>query len=101
MTREEFTKRVDSLAGIERYAERRLTDSDYSIIETVYMFYPGITTKDAIAELYYRFGMVLIKDMLPRAEKVRDLEIQVRRARLALEEVIRRFKAAQAGNDDD
>lgn len=100
MTREEFTKRVDSLAGIERYADRRLTDSDYSIIETVYVFYPGIT-KNAIAELYYRFGMVLINDMLPRAEKVRDLEIQVRQVRLALEEVIRRFKAAQTGVDDD
>lgn len=60
MTREEFTKGVDSLAGIE----------------TGYMYYPGITTKDAIVAPYYGFNMVLIK----------DLENQVRQLRMALDE---------------
>ena len=64
MTREEFTKGVDSLAG--------------------YMYYPGITTKDAIVAPYYGFNMVLIK----------DLENQVRQLRMALDEFENKISAA-------
>lgn len=48
MTREEFTKGVDSLAG-----------------------YPGITTKDAIVAPYYGFNMVLIKDLENQVRQLR------------------------------
>ena len=65
MTREEFTKGVDSLAGIETG-------------------YPGITTKDAIVAPYYGFNMVLIK----------DLENQVRQLRMALDEFENKISAA-------
>lgn len=76
MLREEFLDLVDNLAGEDGFAVKRVSYSDYNIIETVYMHYPGINTKNDIAELYYGYGMALIKDMLPRAIRMRDLNKQ-------------------------
>lgn len=61
------------------------TDSDYESIETVYMFHPSIDTKQRIADLFCNFGMTVIMDMFPRAEKLADLEerIHVRRTEIA------------------
>lgn len=101
MTREEFTKIVDELEGVEGYTDGHLTDSDYSIVETVYTYYPRVNTKDSIAELYFIYGMVLIKDMLPRAERIREFEKQKRLARIALDEVSEKLKAIQAGEECD
>ena len=44
---------------------------DYEKAETVYMWYPGIETKQQAVDLY-RIGMTVIYDLLPRAEKIRD-----------------------------
>lgn len=46
----------------------------YEKIEEVYMWHPSIESKEQMAELYDRYGIRLICDMLPRARRIKDLE---------------------------
>ena len=54
---------------------KKISNEDYEIIEQVYLDYPGIGTngKQVVANLYNQFGLVIFKDMLPRAQKVNEL----------------------------
>ena len=66
---------------------KEVPDREYSIIEKVYTFHPAISEtegKRQIAELYVNFGMVLIMDMVPRAELMAKKEEELRAARAAL-----------------
>ena len=51
-----------------------VSEEDYKVIEKVYTFHPAMKYKQDIADIYTRFGMTVIHDMLPRAEKVEELE---------------------------
>lgn len=52
----------------------KVTDEDYYMIEDVYMYYPAKIEKKDIADLYAKYGMTLIKDMLKRAKIVKAME---------------------------
>lgn len=62
-----------------------LTDNEWNIIQTVYNYHPAIKTKKDIAALYNIGKMTIIKDMLPRAEAIREAEKKVSEARRAYE----------------
>ena len=65
----------------EKLIGKEVTTKEYDIIETVYVNYPGIhhtNGKKQVAELYKVFGLRIFEDMLPRAKKVYELEIQIR-----------------------
>ena len=66
MTKEEF--RV--ICNIKE----AVSDADYEIVETVYMWHPLIDSKDDFGRLWERGGPLLIEDMLPRALQVKELE---------------------------
>lgn len=71
MEKREFEKRI----------EQPVSDAEYKVIETVYQWHPSVkkvSGKEEVAELYERFGMAIFQDMLPRAEKNRELENQLR-----------------------
>ena len=88
MTREEFTSRI----------ERAITDEQYAIVEKVYLYHPSIDAvkgKGQIAYLYDTFGMRVILDMLPTAEKAKDLERQMRILREELASVKRQYEELQ------
>jgi len=51
-----------------------VTQAEYELIEIVYMYYPGINYASEIVSLFKIGGMLLIKDMLTRAEKIVELE---------------------------
>ena len=58
-----------------------VTDEEYELIETVYMWHPAIRTtsgKEEVAELYLSFGMVIFKDMYPRAMKLKEIDEEIR-----------------------
>jgi len=76
MMKHEFEERVG----------HSVIDEDYEKIEIVYDFYPSNepSTKDDIAFLYRNFGMRLIDDMLPRAQKVAELDLQIDKAKSEL-----------------
>lgn len=60
-----------------------LSDGDYEIIETVYLYHPAIRGASGVkelAELYKSFGMTIFYDMIGRAKRNQDLDGQYRRA---------------------
>ena len=58
-----------------------VTDEEYELIETVYMWHPAIRNtsgKEEVAELYKSFGIVIFYDMYPRAQKAKEIEEHIR-----------------------
>lgn len=91
MTKQEFLDHVNSLLS-EKERINTITDEEYSVIETVYIFHPAISEvngKDKIARLYVDFGWSVIMDMEPRAklmvEKIKQ-HADLRSSLLALEQ---------------
>lgn len=67
MTRQEFDERCTA----------KVTDEEYKKIEFVYTWHPSISETDGknqIAMLVGAFGMRIIEDMLPTAQKAQELE---------------------------
>lgn len=58
-----------------------VTDEEYELIETVYMWYPAIRNtsgKEEVAELYISFGLIIFKDMFRRAMKLKEIDEEIR-----------------------
>ena len=86
MTKQEFTARTS----------KPVSDKDYEIIEYVYTYHPSIDPvkgKDQIANLYETFGMRIIIDMLPTAEKAKHYEDEIRAAKLKLDRIKNEYEA--------
>ena len=80
MQKEEF----EDLVG------QALSDRDYEIIETVYLYHPAIrdvSGKEEVAELYKSFGMVIFYDLIGRAKKNQELEEQLRHAQAEVDRI--------------
>jgi signal recognition particle GTPase len=85
MTKQEFESRIT----------KPITDGDYAKVEMVYIFHPSIDCnkgKDEIAQLYNMFGMRVIIDMIPTAEKAKDLADQMRLARMNLKHLVEEYE---------
>ena len=68
----------------ERLAGKEVTQEEYEIIETVYMDYPGFNEKEQIVNLFKAHGMLIFRDLYPRAKtiseknsKIRDLQKEI------------------------
>lgn len=58
-----------------------VTDEEYELIEAVYMWHPAIRNtsgKEEVAELYKSFGLIIFKDMYPRAMKLKEINEEIR-----------------------
>ena len=79
----EFIEKVKEFSGDD--ISDNLDNATYEIIETVYTYHPKVKDKDTIAELFCRFGLILILDMHPRAERImqKEREIQLAKQNLA------------------
>lgn len=85
----------------EKEIERSVPDADYKVIEMVYQFHPSIretSGKEEVAELYKSFGMAIFYDMLPRAEKNRELEKQLLHAKAEVERIRDEMEELSRGN---
>jgi len=67
-------------------------DDKYQVIEKVYMFHPSIKGKEDVVDLYFRYGFPVIKDMLPRAETLEELEKEIHKHQMAIEELAKKVK---------
>lgn len=79
-----------------------VSDTDYALVERVYTFHPAISEtegKRQIAELYVNYGMVLIMDMLPRAEVMAKKERELREARAALNRIREEIEEIKKGGE--
>ena len=78
----------------DRNCNLKISDEDYKKVEFVYNYYPCNFSKEAIAKLVEEFGMVIIYDMLPRAQAAMEQEIQIRTLRAELKRVQERLDDA-------
>ena len=91
MEKREFEKRI----------EQPVSDAEYRVIETVYQWHPSVkevSGKEEVAELYKSFGMAIFHDMLPRAEKNRELENKLRHAQAEVERIKAEMGGLSRGN---
>lgn len=68
-----------------------VTDEEYELIETVYMWHPAIRNisgKEEVAELYKSFGIIIFKDMYPRAMKLKEIDEEIRSLNRAKDSLI-------------
>lgn len=101
MTKQEFMNKVAEVTPKEKKIAV-VSDTDYALVERVYTFHPAISEtegKRQIAELYVNFGMVLIMDMLPRAEVMEKKESELREARAALSRIQEEIEEIRRGGE--
>ena len=101
MTKDEFMSKVAEATPKEKEIPE-VSNTDYALIERVYTFHPAISEtegKRQIAELYVNFGMVLIMDMLPRAEVMAKKEEELREARAALSRIQEEIEEMRRGGE--
>lgn len=60
---------------------RSITQEEYNLVEFVYTYHPLCLDKQASANLYNEFGIVIFLDMLPRSKAAAKLETEIRIAR--------------------
>lgn len=85
----------------EAMIEQPVSDAEYKVIETVYQWHPSVkevSGKEEVAELYKSFGMAIFHDMLPRAEKNRELESRLRHAQAEVERIKAEMEELSRGN---
>ena len=90
MNRQEFNERCK--VGV--------TDTEYKKIEMVYTYHPSISEtegKNQIAMLVEMFGMRIIEDMLPTAEKARDYEDKILATKMKLGTLVDEFENFKKG----
>ncbi len=98
MTREEFMREVAGAAPGGN--EPMPTDREYKIIEKVYVSHPSIDPvegKRQIAELYVRYGMALIMDMVPRAKLMEEKESELMAAMDRVREIQKEIREISEG----
>lgn len=81
----------------EKLTTRPFTASEYKEIEYVYNYHPSIGNKAQIASLYNEFGMRIIRDMRPTAEKAEEYESEMRVLRAKLASVETAYKNLKNG----
>jgi hypothetical protein len=77
-----------------------VTDEEYELIETVYMWHPAIRNtsgKEEVAELYKSFGIVIFYDMYPRAMKLKEIDEEIRSLNRAKDSLIARRERLKKG----
>lgn len=60
----------------EAMSGTKISKENYEMVETVYMYYPRIETKDQIVAIY-KLGMVAINDLFPRAKELKEIEFKI------------------------
>lgn len=88
MLKSEFEIMVQSyMDGIEEY---HISDELYKTIEYVYNWHPAISDtngKEQIVHLYCDFGYEFIKNMVPDAETMDQLDSEIRDLRLQIHQL--------------
>lgn len=72
---------------------RTSAESDYKIIEFVYTYHPLNFSKEAVANLYKEFGLLIFKDMYDRAEEAQELEEEMQELRTKYQEVEEHYRS--------
>lgn len=77
-----------------------VTDEEYELIEIVYMWHPAIRNtsgKEEVAELYKSFGIIIFKDMYPRAMKLKEIDEEIRSLNRAKDSLVAKRERLKKG----
>lgn len=79
----------------------QMDPANYADVEMVYAYHPifdgnDVTAKQTLVQLYALGGLALLREMLPAAQRMHDLEAAVQRARVVLDQVQRLREIALA-----
>ena len=66
---------------LETAIGRSFSEDEYNLINTVYMYYPGIDDKKTVYTMYFQCGFVIFNDLYPRARRLADLEMDISKLR--------------------
>lgn len=77
----------------------KVPEADYRLIEVVYQWHPSNLDKNSIVALYKEFGMSLIRDMLPRSDKMKELEERLHKAQHEVWICQKLMEAVKNGHD--
>lgn len=94
MTKKEF----ENLVG------KKVDDFEYTLIETVYTWYPTISNtngKQEIATLYHIGGIRIIKDMYATAMAAQAIQNERSKVNAQLEYISQQYEALSKGYDVD
>lgn len=97
MMKSEF---LDCLHAIPGHENDTIMGEDYALVEYVYAWHPSIPEvggKKVIASLYAAGGMLVMRDMLPRASKAEETDKTVREIRRDISGMERRISDLLAG----
>jgi len=75
---------------LEKLIGKPVSMGEWDIIHQVYQYYPGIKDvggKGQVAKLWEQFGIRIFQDMLPRAEKLAELDYEKQRLHVKLADV--------------
>ena len=81
MMQEEFLRELRAIPG---HDQDGISAEDYALVEYVYTWHPAIPDvggKRAVAGLYAVGGLLVMRDMLPRAQKAETADGQAREIR--------------------
>jgi len=90
MMRDEFEELIQGAKP-----KRTITDEQWVVIHQVYQFYPTIKYvggKGQVAHLFLEHGFAIFQDMLPRAEKLAELDHIKHRYMVEIETVEKQIK---------
>lgn len=76
MMKSEFIDMLSEFCDAYDMPQKAVTDDEYELIEFIYTFHPLEFDKNSVVGLFVDFGIIIFEDMLPRALKNRDLEIE-------------------------
>lgn len=109
MMRHEFVKYVREFAAKNDMLEKaemqlkKMSTADYQIVELVYTYHPAIPDiggKERIAALFTLGGIVVMHDMLPRAEVARDLITERDRLAAKIQSIENQYEILKRGPVD-
>ena len=81
----------------EQLTDRPFTEKEFSTIHYVYCYHPAANTHAAIARLWTLGGIRLIRDMLPTAKKLEEVEKEMKAAQERLSTLKANYKAICSG----
>ena len=85
MTHEEFMEALYQQEDLLGEAINKPSEEEFRVITQVYLYHPSFhysseEARTQIAELYAKFGMIVLWDMLPRAEANRRAKDDMKKA---------------------
>ena len=91
---------MDEFKKFQGENARPITSQEYKLVEYVYTYHPCNFSKEATANLYNEFGIIIFYDMFYTAKKADKAERKLQEARIKYEEAKQYYENVDKVNLD-